>query len=360
MARRNALELSAMTPGKLLGMQRITHSNGTLALLALDRERDIARQLQAALARRGEAREVTHDEVVDATLTLTHALARKGSGVVLGPSCGAWHAVCAFKLPPHTGLVVRLESHDTERTPDGSGRVSMIDPSWGVAKIKRLGADAVKLRVPYEPEHAASAQRQRDVVEHVAAECDRHDIVLVLSVYGYPLDGEHVTSPPYLERRPRTTIESARHLSGLGDVYVAELPGTRGRDSHERLTRSLGELDEACRRPWALRDGDADFAACETELGLALEHGATGSLMGQAVWEPFADGDEAARGEFLRAEGPRRLGLVGRLAKRGGRPWFKKYRLTRGRFARVRIPQDWHRDYPDGAPTAPLVTPDGA
>lgn len=355
MARRNALELSAMTPGKLHGMQRITHGKGTFSLLELDDGHAVSQRLQAALARRGEAREVTHDEAVDATLSLVHALGRKCTGIVLGPACGAWHAVCAFKLPPHVGHIVRLGRLTPEPTTDGTGRVTVVEPGWSVAKIKRLGADAVKLRVPYEPEHAPSAQRQRDLIEQVAADCDRHDIALLLATYSYPLDGEHVTSPSYLERRPRTVVETARHLSGLCDVYAAEFPGTRGLESHERLAANLDALDEACRRPWGLRDGGTDFAACEAELALALDHGASGALAGAAVWEPFAEGDAGQRAAFLRTDGAQRIATVDRLAKQGGKPWFKKYRLTRGRFARVQIPQDWHHDYPDGAPAVPLA-----
>lgn len=353
MARRSALERSAMTPGKLLGMQRITRRNGTLTMLALDQNVPMQQMARAALARGGEEREPTDDEIVAAKLLLTQHLSKKASAVLLDSVYGAWQAVCAFKLAPRAGLVVRLEQGWPEPTADGSGRVNVVEPGWSVAKIKRMGADAVKLMVYYEPDHVESARPQRALVERVAAACDRFDIVLLLEALSYPLGGETKTSPSYLARKPRTVVEAARHLSGLCDVYKAEFPGTLGHEGGEELARNLDALDEACRGPWVLLSAGVDFPDYHKQVAMACEHGASGILGGRAVWKEFFDvGDEAQRVHFLRTEGVRRLTALDQIIRKNARPWFKKYRLTRGSFARVRIPTDWNRTYPSGEPQA--------
>jgi tagatose 1,6-diphosphate aldolase len=216
-----------------------------------------------------------------------------------------------------------------------------------------MGADAVKLLVYYEPTHTESAQRQRALVEQVRQECDEHDIVLLLETLSYPFRGEEKTSPSYLDRKPTTVIDTARHLSPLCDVYKAEFPGTLGHESDQRLTVNLQALNEASRKPWVLLSAGVDFPDYEKQVALALEHGASGVLGGRAFWKEYFDyDDEKNRVHFLRTEGVRRLGTVDTLVKKGGQPWWKKHRLTKGRFARCKIPEGWHRDYAGGAPAA--------
>jgi len=355
MARRNALEISAMTPGKLLGMQRIANPNGTFTMLALDQNNSIIKMARAALHRQGDEREPTYREIVQAKLDLTGLLAKKASAVLLDAPYGAWHAICAMKLPPRVGLIVRLEKSGALATPDGGGRYQVVEPGWSVAKIKRLGANAVKLLVYYEPTHADSAARQRALVEQVARQCDEHDIVFLLETLSYPLEGEEKTSPSYLDRKPTTVIDTARHLSGLCDVYKAEFPGTLGHDSDQALAANLDALNRACARPWVLLSAGVDFPDYERQVAMALEHGASGVLGGRAFWKEYFDHDTPAqRRAFLRTEAARRLGLIGAVVKKRGTPWFKRYGLTRARFARVPIPEGWHATYPEtAAPAAP-------
>jgi len=354
MARKSALELSAMTQGKLLGMQRIANANGTFTMLALDQNNSVIQMAKVSLARAGETREPSYDEVVAAKLDLTHGLGKKASAVLLDPVYGVWQAVCAFKFPHHAGLIVRLERSGADYTLDSSGRLTVVEPGWSVAKIKRMGADAVKLLVYYEPTHAESAERQRDLVERVARDCDQHDIVFLLEALSYPFAGEEKTSPSYLERKPTTVIDTARHLSGLADVYNAEFPGTLDHDSDEQLAANLDALDQACARPWVLLSAGADFADYERQARMAVDHGVSGVLGGRAFWKEYFDlHDPKARTAFARTEAAGRLAAIDKLVKHSALPWFKKYRLTKGRFARVKIPEGWHRSFAGAAPEQP-------
>jgi len=358
MPRRNALEVTAMAPGKLLGMQRITNPNGTFTMLALDQNNSIVKMAKTALKQQGEEREPTYEEIVRAKLDLTAVLGKKASAVLLDSNYGVWHAVCAMKFPPRAGLIVRLEQSGTTSTTDGSGKLQAIEPGWSVAKIKRLGANAVKLLVFYEPTHTESAAAQRALVEQVARECDQHDIVLLLETLSYPLAGEEKASPSYLDRKATTVVDSARHLSGLCDVYKAEFPGTLGRESEAQLAVNLDALNRASARPWVLLSAGVDYADYERQVAMALQHGASGILGGRAFWKEYFDHDDAAaRLAFLRSEGLRRLTAIGDLVKERATPWFQRYGLSKASFGRVRIPEGWQRDYAAGGPPADTAAP---
>ena len=106
--------------------------------------------------------------------------------------------------------------------------MGLIEPGWSVEKIKLMGADAVKLLAQYEPTEPHSAEHQFELIEHVYAECKKHDILLLLETVAFPFGGEKKTDPSYISRKAATVIDSARQLSRFCDIYKAEFPGNLG------------------------------------------------------------------------------------------------------------------------------------
>ena len=127
--------------------------------------------------------------------------------------------------------------------------MAAVEPGWSVEKIKRMGADAVKLLAQFEPTEPISAEHQFQVVEHVYNECKKFDILLLLETVSFPFGGEKKTDASYLDRKARTVIESARQLSRFCDIYKSEFPGTLGHESDEQLENNLHALDAASERP---------------------------------------------------------------------------------------------------------------
>src|SRR5437762_885436 len=64
-----------LTPGKLRGLQRISNANGTLTMVATDQNSSMIEMLRRALAKKGEDREPTYEEIVEAKITLARGLA---------------------------------------------------------------------------------------------------------------------------------------------------------------------------------------------------------------------------------------------------------------------------------------------
>src|SRR3954453_22408295 len=98
-----------LTPGKLRGLQRISNPNGTLTMLALDQNSSMIEMAQKALKGKGQDREPTYEEIVEAKLDMMRQMAPAASGVLIDAYYGAWSAVASEAIPADKGMLVRVE-----------------------------------------------------------------------------------------------------------------------------------------------------------------------------------------------------------------------------------------------------------
>ncbi len=283
-----------LTPGKLRGLQRISNPNGTLTMVALDQNSSMIEMAGKALKSKGQDREPTYEEIVDAKVDLARQLAPSASGVLIDAYYGVWSCVASGAIGPQTGLLVRVEKSGGPKNKVGAP-LGMIEPGWSVGKIKHLGADAVKLLAQFEPTEPHSAEHQFQLIQHVFEECIKHDILLLLETVAFPFGGEKKTDPSFLNRKASTVIESARQLSRFCDVYKAEFPGTLGHDSDGQLRENLRALDAASERPWVLLSAGVDYPDYFKQVQMAMDAGASGVLGGRAFWKEYflQDGAQA-------------------------------------------------------------------
>src|SRR5436190_10995673 len=169
-----------LSPGKLRGLQRISNDNGTLTMVATDQ--NSAMMGLIAEARDDKKYKAPYDEMADAKCELAAAMAPHASGVLIDAYYGALSAVASWSLPPRVGMLVRIERSGAKFDKGPAQDLPMADYEEGlsVATIKRMGADAVKLLAPFEPNQHDSAEHQMAFVQRVYEECRRHDILLVL------------------------------------------------------------------------------------------------------------------------------------------------------------------------------------
>jgi tagatose 1,6-diphosphate aldolase len=348
-----------LTPGKLRGLQRISNPNGTLTMVALDQNSSMIEMATKALKTKGQDREPTYEEIVEAKVDLARQLAPGASGVLIDSYYGAWSCVASGAIPPHTGLLVRVEMSGSPKNKVGAP-MGLIEPGWSVAKIKLMGADAVKLLAQFEPTEPISAEHQFQLIEHVYAECKKYDILMLLETVAFPFGGEKKTDPKYVKRKAETVIESARQLSRFCDVYKAEFPGTLGQDSDDQLHDNLQALDAASERPWVLLSAGVDYPDYYKQVGMAMQAGASGVLGGRAFWKEYflQDGGDA-RSQFAATTALKRVADVNTLVREHGSPWYTRYGFTAEDLTTVRATEGWHARYgsclgagsADGAPS---------
>ena len=337
-----------LTPGKLRGLQRICNSNGTLTMVATDQNNSMIRMIKDSLKKRGENREATYHELVEAKIILADALSQHASAVLVDGYYGAWNTIASFHLPAHVGMLVRVEKSAARESTVGAP-LGEIEPGWGVDKIKRIGADAVKLLAQFEPTEPESAEHQFALVQHVYEECRKHDILMLLETVAFPFGSEKKDSKSFLDRKAETVIESARQLSRFCDVYKAEFPGWLGKDSENKLMDNLRHLDAASERPWVLLSAGVDFPAYKQQVEMAVAAGASGVLGGRAFWkEYFLQDGSTARERFARGEAADRVRQIDDIVKSKAKPWFARYGLSMEQLHAMRAAEGWHFRYGGG------------
>src|SRR5215831_13938391 len=160
-----------LTPGKLRGLQRISNENGTLTMVATDQNSSMISMMKKATGK-----EPTYGEVADAKVMLSRALSPHCSGLLVDGYYGYWSTVAAFAVPASTGLLIRVEKSGAAKNAAGAP-CGEIESGWGVHKIKRCGADAVKLLAQFEPGEFDSAEKNFELTRRIHEECIQHDIL---------------------------------------------------------------------------------------------------------------------------------------------------------------------------------------
>jgi tagatose 1,6-diphosphate aldolase len=314
-------------------------------MVALDQNSSMIEMAAKALKGKGQDREPSYEEIVEAKVDLARHLAPAASGVLIDAYYGAWSCVASGAIGPHAGLLVRVEMSGSPKNKVGAP-LGLIEPGWSVEKIKLMGADAVKLLAQYEPTEPMSGEHQFQLITHVYEECKKHDILLLLETVAFPFGGEKKTDASFLNRKAETVIESARQLSRFCDIYKAEFPGTMGRESDSQLGDNLEALDAASERPWVLLSAGVDYPDYYKQVEMAMGVGASGVLGGRAFWkEYFLQDGAAARSQFAATTAFKRVADVNTVVREHGTPWFSRYGLSVDDQSTVRATEGWHARY---------------
>jgi tagatose 1,6-diphosphate aldolase len=341
-----------LTPGKLRGLQRISNPNGTLTMLALDQNSSMIEMAHKALKAKGEDREPTYEEIVEAKLDLMRQMAPAASGVLIDAYYGVWPSIATGAIPPDKGLIVRVEKSGGPKNKAG-GPMGAVEPGLSVEKIKLMGVDVVKLLAPYEPTEPISAEHQFALISKVYEDCKKNDILLLLETVAFPMNGEKKTDASFLDRKAETVIESARQTSQFCDVYKAEFPGTLGHESDDQLRDNLHALDAASEKPWVLLSAGVDYPDYVKQVKMAMESGAAGILGGRAFWkEYFLQDGEEARTRFAAETGVKRVADLDVIVRESGTPWYARYGLSKEDLTTIRAAEGWHFRYAPWAEAA--------
>jgi tagatose 1,6-diphosphate aldolase len=350
LVRQRTVELSG---GKYWAMRRLSDERGFFRMTAVD-QRPPIRKL---VAERRRVAEASYADVGAVKALLIEELSPYSSAMLLDP--GYAYPFAIDRVDPRKGLLLTLEKFEFEERP--RGRLTRIYPGWSVEKIKRLGADGVKLMLFYRPDADSSVNaEQQALVEQVGRDCRAHDIAFLLEPLVYPFADQANATHDYVEdttKRPELVIETVREFAkpkyGI-DIFKLETPvpaakvpdpDGSGRDVKE-TRRAYEEIDALLDRPWVMLSAGAGMEPFRRICAFAFAAGASGYLAGRALWwqafQQFPDMD-AFRAALRRDSTAYIEALVERL-HRTGTPWTERPAFREG----VKLAQagpDFYREY---------------
>jgi tagatose 1,6-diphosphate aldolase len=237
-------------------------------------------------------------------------------------------------LDPAKGLIVTLEDSIFRDTPEG--RLSSAIDDWSVEKIKRLGADAVKVLAWYRPDAGRTVcTAQQDFVACIGEACAVYDIPFVFELLVYPLAKDAEQTTDYVEmktKRPDLVLESVRMFAAprfgvdlfkLESPLAAEdVPGVGG-ENWAAAQRWFDQLGQLAGRPWVMLSAGAGMAEFRKVLTHAYRAGASGYLAGRAIWlkafQQFPDWQAIRQG--LRGEAVAYMADLNALTDAEAKPW---------------------------------------
>jgi tagatose 1,6-diphosphate aldolase len=319
-----------MTPsaGKYWGMRRMADAKGRFKMTAVDQRPPIKNPIKA---KRGTT-EAPWEDVAGFKEMLIEELQTESSAMLLDPHYAYPRGVT--KLQASRGLIVTLEDSIFRETP--GGRLSSEIDDWSVEKIKRIGADAVKVLTWYRPDaDPAVCRAQQDFTQRIGEACARYDIPFVFELLVYPLAADAEQTRDYIEmksKHPELVLESVRTFAdpkfGVdlfkleSPLAAADVPGV-GAPGWEEAQRWFDALGEAAGRPWVMLSAGAGMEEFRRILTHAYRAGASGYLAGRAIWlkafEQFPDWDAIRQG--LRGEAVAYMRSLNELTDRSAQPW---------------------------------------
>lgn len=317
-----------LTFGKWRGLQTSSTVKHVFCILAFDQRGSYRKMLPE---------NTSYDEAVQIKREIVVHLSQYASAVLLDPVYGMQPAAY---MDGRSGLLLSVEK--SGYSGDASYRRTEFLNAWDVAKIKRVGASAVKLMIYYHPDSGDLAEELEAITTRVIDECRAHDLPLYLEPMSYSLNANiPKESAEYARERPQVVIETARRLSKLKpDVLKLEFPHDAAFNRDEEAWRSAcEEISAASSVPWVLLSAGVDFETFEKQTEIACKSGASGFLAGRAIWKEAATMSTKERGAFLNhIAGPRIQRLI-EIAEAHARPWTEFFEL-------MPAPEDWFERYP--------------
>ena len=351
-----------LTPGKLRGLQILSDEEGKFRMMAIDQRGSLKKALAKALSIPQD--EVKDEDVVKTKIMITKVLSPYASAVLTDPVYGFPYTM--EYIPRDVGILLAYEKTGYEKAQ--GGRKTSLLPDWSGEKIKRAGANAIKLLLYYRPDGDPEVgEYQREIVRKVGEEAKKYDIPFLLEPVGYEIEEPGKDSLEYAQQKPKIVIETVREFTkeeyGI-DVLKLEFPAdlkyteefAHGEfDGKEREPAyDLYEVEDICEElndtatiPWVLLSAGVDIEEFLINVEIATAHGASGFLAGRAIWKdavPFyPDLDKMEK--WLSTEGVDNFVRLYKASEEAV-PYYKHKKF--GNFANIDLKDrgvDWHKNY---------------
>lgn len=314
--------------GKFRHLTRCSTADQRFVILAIDHRANLLKKLNESAA----------SPLDDAAFTafkqlVIDILGEYVSGILVDPAYGIGPGIASGRIGREQGILSPIEITDYDLHP--SQRPIEMITGWSVEKIKLVGCDGVKLLLPYHPD-SPDADEKQAFVEQVAEDCARFDIPFFLEPIAFALSPEDTLSTDELRQ---VSVVMASTFSEMGvDILKMQFPVNHNETPDLSVWRAAcEELDAACRVPWTLLSAGVDYATFLQQAKIACEKGASGVIVGRAVWAEAVEKQDDDREDFLHTIAVARLRELNKVV-RPASPWTVRTGIPAS-------PPDWYEDY---------------
>ncbi len=297
-----------LTAGKLKGLKMLADREGKFRMLAIDQRGSLQRMLASASGK--DKSEIGYKDLALAKRLVTQYLSPYFSATLMDPQFGVPESL--KYLAKTSGLLVAREKSGTVAAGyNNREKKTVLLDGWSVEKIKKTGADAVKLLLYYRPDSTPEIKEyQENIVRQVGEECKKFDMPFVLEPVGYAFkdDEPSTDSAVYAKKKPdivlKITEEFSKEEYGVDILklefpvnlkYVKEFHNGYFDGKERESVYTLKDAEDMCyaitrtsRLPWVILSAGVDITEFVYNVEIASKEGASGFLAGRAVWKEFA------------------------------------------------------------------------
>ncbi|MCX8094826.1 MAG: tagatose 1,6-diphosphate aldolase [Caldisericia bacterium] len=321
------MEKRLLTPGKFKGLRRLADDSGRFRMLAIDQRGSLRKMLAKTIGK--DSKEIKYEDMAIAKRLVIEYLSPYFSATLTDPQYGLPEGI-KF-LDRDSALLLAIEESGTKDSGyKNREKLTPILEGWSVEKIKRTGADAVKLLLYYRPDSSPEIkENQENIVRMIGSEARRLDFPFVLEPMSYPFkDDEIENETNFIRKKPEIVLKTVEEFSkeeyGV-DILKLEFPvdlkyvddfSWGAFDGKERdAVFTIDDAYEFCesitdvsRIPWVILSAGVDIEEFLINVEIASESGASGFLAGRAVWKEFTKffPDTASMSLWLKTTGVER------------------------------------------------------
>ncbi|MFP4323146.1 MAG: tagatose 1,6-diphosphate aldolase [Anaerolineales bacterium] len=315
------------THGKFRHLTQSSTPDGHFVILAIDHRANLKALLDAAAPH-----PLTDTQFADFKAAVLRHLMPFTSAVLIDPAFGIARGLAEGTISGHHGLLAPLEVTDYDVHPS-QRELDWIE-GWGVEQIKKVGGTGVKLLLPFHPGAGNRAQKE-EAVQRIVQACQVFDLPFFLEPIVYAPDPNTKLSS---DEKRAAVVETAHIFSRVGvDVLKLEFPIDPHTETDEAVWMdAAAELNAVCTVPWALLSAGVDFPTFSRQAQIACEAGASGVIVGRAVWAEAVKSQGAARESFLAETATTRMAELATICAQSAQPWQRRVSAPATTF-------DWYR-----------------
>jgi len=318
-----------ITMGKYRHLSRASTAKGHFVITATDHRTNLQEKL-AESARKP----LTDSEFVAFKQSILKNTVPYCSAVLADPTYVIGAGIASGHIHGQLGLLAPVEVTNYNTHPSQRG-MNFI-PHWSVKKLKMVGGDGVKMLLPYHPE-SETIQEKYAIVRQIIDDCATYDIPFYLEPIPFSLKPDvPLKNDEYLE----IYLEMCRVFGEMG-VDVLKLPfpvDHKQSQDEDEWVRACEAVTKACAMPWALLSAGVDYDTFLKQTKIACQAGASGVIVGRALWLEAVELQGEARETFLSTIAVERMSGLANACAEYARSWQESVQTPPAGI-------DWYESY---------------